>query len=193
MEKNEIQKFYKNNYSVREFYHIVDKAFMSIGAFRKGKKVGFLDKKFEERINLAVTEVNGCELCNVFHVGKAKKAGVSQMEITSLNLGGIGIQTTKEDIAIEFAKHYAENKGKPKRLEWEKLVKAYDIEKAESIMGAIRIIMFGNAQGIAAGAFLNRLKFKPVKNSNIFNELGIILSVVLFVPILGIKYILKQL
>ncbi|MDM8535057.1 carboxymuconolactone decarboxylase family protein [Clostridiaceae bacterium HSG29] len=187
--ENKVQEFYKNSYSVKEFYHIIDKALISMKAFKKGKKDGFLDKKFEERINLAVTEVNGCEICNTFHKGKAEKAGITQIEISSLNLGGIGIQTTKEDIAIEFAKHYAKNKGEPKKEEWEKLVNAYDTQKAESIVGAIRVIMLGNAHGIAAGAFLNRLKFKPVEGSNVFNELGVTLSVILFVPILGIKHL----
>jgi len=189
MREEKIQEFYKNNYSVKEFYHIMDMALTSMKAFKKGKKDGFLDEKFEERINLAVTEVNGCEICNTFHKDKAEKVGITQMEINSLNLGGIGIQTTKEDIAIEFAKHYADNKGKPKKEEWEKLVNAYDNEKAESIMGAIRIIMMGNAYGIAAGAFLNRIKLKPVEGSNIFNELGVTLSVILFIPILGIKHL----
>ena len=52
--------------------------------------------------------------------------------------------------------------------------------------------MMGNANGIAAGALMNRLKFKPVKNSKLLNELAVTFSIIIFIPILGVKHSFKK-
>ncbi|MEA3424182.1 MAG: carboxymuconolactone decarboxylase family protein [Bacillota bacterium] len=182
-----MQYEYRKSCSTKEFYYLIDDAFKSMKDYRRAMKEKLIEKAFEEKIMLAVTDINGCELCNAFHTQNAKKFGVSQIEIGNIISGGIKIGTTKEDIALDFAKHYALENGDYSDVKWNKLIEAYGEETAKGILGVIRIIMMGNAYGIAAGALLNRFKLKPVKRSTLFNELSITLNVILFVPFLGIK------
>jgi len=182
-----MQNEYRKSCTTKEFYYLIDDAFKSMKDYRKAMKEELIEKVFKEKIMLAVTDINGCELCNAFHTQNAEKLGVSQIEIGAIISGGIKIGTTKEDIALDFAKHYALENGDYSDVKWNKLVEAYGEETAKGILGVVRIIMMGNAHGIAAGALLNRLKLKPIKNSNVLNELSITLNAILFVPFLGVK------
>ena len=58
--------------------------------------------------------------------------------------------------------------------------------KALGILGAVREIMIGNIYGAAASAFRSRLKGKPYHNSNLFKELGMILSILVYFPVAAI-------
>ena len=182
-----MQEFYKRHYTTIEFYHILEAALQSMKKFKNAKDKNLISESFSEKLMLAVTEVNGCEVCNTFHVKKAKESGVKKSEIITLLSGGIKVGPSKEELAIDFAKKYASNNGKFDQFSWEHLVKQYGFETAEGILAAIRVIMMGNAYGIASGALLSRLKFKPIKSSNIFNEISVTLSILLFAPVLLIK------
>ena len=57
--------------------------------------------------------------------------------------------TTKEDIAMNFEKHYALENGDYSDAKWNELIEAYGEETAKGILGVVRIIMMGNAYGIA--------------------------------------------
>jgi hypothetical protein len=59
----------------------------------------------------------------------------------------------------------------------------YGEEKALGILGAIRGIMIGNADGIAYSAFKSKLKVDPVHNRSIGYKLRIILRIIPFVPV----------
>ncbi len=70
----------------------------------------------------------------------------------------------------------------------------YGEEKAEMILAYIKVIMMGNVYGLAAGSFLNRFKGVQVnKRSSIGLELSILLSVIIFFPVLFIKRQLRTL
>lgn len=183
-----MQEFYKRHYTTIEFYHILDAALTSMKKFKIAKDKELISESFSEKLMLAVTEVNGCEVCNTFHVKKAKESGVGKDEIVTLLSGGIKVSPSKEEFALDFAKKYASNNGEFDQFTWDHLVKQYGMETAEGILAAIRVIMMGNAYGIASGALLNRLKFKPIKSSNIFNELSVTLSILIFAPVLLIKH-----
>ena len=45
------------------------------------------------------------------------------------------------------------------------------------------MIMIGNVYGIALSAFRSRLRKKPIKKSNLFYEISMILSIIIFLPI----------
>ena len=148
----------------------------------KARKNKELSHEFVERIMLAVTEVNGCEICSYAHTKWALEAGLSNEEIRQL-LSGVSESIPEEEMpAILFAQHYADTKGHPSNDSWERIVKVYGSGKAYGILGAVCEIMIGNIMGAPASAFMSRLKGKPYKNSNLFKELGMILSILIYFP-----------
>lgn len=176
------QQFYKKMYSVKEYYNIIRYGLKTIKNFRDAKKSGMISADFESRIMLAVTEVNGCELCTYYHTSEALKNGMTDEDIATMLNGDANQVPADESVAIFFAQHYADLRGKPKRSAWNRLVETYGKEKAYAILGATRAIMFGNVNGIAVGAFKDRVKGKPVEKSSLGYELAIIFGTLVFIP-----------
>jgi AhpD family alkylhydroperoxidase len=161
-----------------------------MGDLRYVSREGIVDKVFQEKIMLAVTEINGCEMCHTFHTKEAQKLGI---EWTSdVQIGRVDLSTKPEDIALNFARHYAQTDGEFLSEEWEKLIENYGEIGAKGILGAIRIITMGNVYGIASGALINRFKLKPVKGSHLLNEISVTLSIVVFMPLAFIKKLFKR-
>ena len=102
-----------------------------------------------ERIMLAVTEVNGCEVCSYAHARIALEKGLRAEEVRMLLAGDAGAIPADEAIAIAFAQHYADSRGNPTRESWQRLVETQGSAKALGILGAARTMMIGNAYGIA--------------------------------------------
>jgi AhpD family alkylhydroperoxidase len=176
------QESYKKTYTFHEFYTALYKGLRTKKYMVKAKKNKELSHEFVERIMLAVTEVNGCEICSYAHTKWALEAGLSSDEIRQL-LSGISESIPEEEMhAILFAQHYSDTKGHPSKGSWDRIVEAYGSSKAYGILGAVCEIMIGNIMGAPASAFLSRLKGKPYKNSNPFKELGLILSVLIYFP-----------
>jgi AhpD family alkylhydroperoxidase len=188
------QSFYKRVYGIKDFYSILEEAVNSFTILRKARKKNILSKQFEERIMLAVTEVNGCEMCSYYHTKEALKSGMSEKDIQNMLQGESGEIPEEESIAIFFAQHYAESSANPDAEAWQRVVEFYGEEKAEMILAYIKVIMMGNVYGLAAGSFLNRFKGVQVnKRSSIGLELSILLSVIIFFPVLFIKKQLRTL
>jgi AhpD family alkylhydroperoxidase len=188
------QSFYKRVYGIKDFYSILEEAVNSFTILRKARKKNILSKQFQERIMLAVTEVNGCEMCSYYHTKEALKSGMSEKDIQNMLQGELGEITEEESIAIFFAQHYAESSANPDAEAWQRVVEFYGEEKAETILAYIKVIMMGNVYGLAAGSFLNRFKGVQVnKRSSIGLELSILLSVMIFFPVLFIKKRLRTL
>jgi AhpD family alkylhydroperoxidase len=188
------QSFYKRVYGIKDFYSILEEAVNSFTILRKARKKNILSKQFEERIMLAVTEVNGCEMCSYYHTKEALKSGMSEKDIQNMLQGESGEIPEEESIAIFFAQHYAESLANPDAEAWQRVVEFYGEEKAEMILAYIKVIMMGNVYGLAAGSFLNRFKGVQVnKRSSIGLELSILLSVIIFFPVLFIKKQLRTL
>jgi len=170
-------------YSLKETYVITYLAFLSIRNFSYGKRHGLLNKQFNERIMLAVTEVNGCELCSYAHTKRALETGLNNEEIQNI-LAGINDDVPSEEMpAIMFAQHYADLKGHPSRKSWERILEIYGVPKAKGILGAVRIMMLGNTYGIPWSSIFNKLKGKPDKRSNLLYALGMVLCGIVFTPI----------
>lgn len=188
------QSFYKRVYGIKDFYSILEEAVNSFTILRKARKKNILSKQFQERIMLAVTEVNGCEMCSYYHTKEALKSGMSEKDIQNMLQGELGEIPEEESIAIFFAQHYAESSANPDAEAWQRVVEFYGEEKAETILAYIKVIMMGNVYGLAAGSFLNRFKGVQVnKRSSIGLELSILLSVMIFFPVLFIKKRLRTL
>lgn len=186
------QEFYKKIYSMREFREVLYLAVASMGTMKRAGKSGLISKQFEERIMLAVTEVNGCEVCSYYHVSVALKEGMSNHEITEMLGGSDAMVPDEEAVGIIYAQHYADKRGKPDPELYQKVVAEYGAEKAAAIQAAIRVIMAGNIYGIAAGAFANRLKGKPVGKTTLGYELRIMVSLLWLIPVALIRLLFQK-
>ncbi len=172
----------KKLYSIGEIYLIMVNAFRSLKDFKRARRSGALDQKLQERIMLAVTAVNKCEMCSYAHTKMALEAGLSDEEIKTFLDYDIPEVALDDSTALIFAQHYADTRARVGKKAWRKLLRRYSREKTAGILGATRMIMMGNAVGIIAGSITNRLGGKGGdKRSNVFYELAF---VILFIPML---------
>lgn len=176
------QELYKKIYTMKEFYVALYKGLRTMKYLKKNKESQQMSSHFIERIMLAVTEVNGCEICSYAHTKIALEQGMSDQEIETLLCGTADNIPHNEMKAIIFAQHYADTRGNPTKDSWNRIIEAYGREKALGILGAIRMIMIGNIYGIPLSAFRSRLKGKPIKKTNILYEFSMILSIIILLP-----------
>ncbi len=186
------QKFNKRIYNVKEFFRLFSEAAESFKDMKRIKEKEIISKGFQERIMIAVTEVNGCELCSYKHTEEALKSGMSDEDIQSMLSGNYENVHKEESVAIFFAQHYAESSGNPDKEAWQRVVYTYGPEKANAVLSTIKVIMMGNAYFIAVDALKKRLKGKPVKKSNFLQEIIITLSIVVLVPLILLKKFIKK-
>ena len=180
-------------YTPIEVYEITYKAFLTVRRFGRWRKEKFISTQFVERIMLAVTEVNDCPLCSYGHTKMSLEAGMTSTEIENMLSGQHSDVPTRELPAVMFAQHYAEYRGRPTKEAYNQIVKLYGREKAQAILGAIRMIMLGNAYGIPWGSFINRFKGKPDPRSSILYELAIVISTFFFIPVALVHALLVNL
>lgn len=154
-------------------------------------KRNLLDKDFVERLQLAVTEVNGCAACSYQHTKMALRQGMSNEEIVSFLSGGDAFIKAEEAKAIMFVQHFAEAKGVPQKYAYESIVKEYGEEKALIILSAAQLMLAGNMYGIPYSAFQARLKGKTYKDSSLFYELGMLIAGIVFLPLAFIQGYLR--
>lgn len=185
--------FGRKLYSMKEIYTILYNGMRTAPYLSKAKKKGELDTEFIERIMLAVTEVNGCGVCSYAHTKMALEAGMSDKEIQNM-LAGVLTDVPEDQIqAMIFAQHYADHRGKPSGEAWARIVEIYGVSKSKAILGAIRIIMMGNALGIPWSAFVGRFKGEPDERSTFLYEVGGIVLGTLFIPFALINAIIASL
>ena len=172
-------------------YLALYRALRTVGAFRKARQSGSLSLQLQERLMLAVTEVNGCALCSYGHSRMALEAGLSGQEIEEL-LGGQTDGAPKEELpAILFAQHYADTRGKPTAAAWAQLVSRYGQPQAAGMLGAIRMITVGNTWGIPTGSLLARLtkkeKYHVDARSSVGYELVMLLLLLPFLLVAALQ------
>ncbi len=147
------------------------------------KKSKLVDLHFVERLQLAVTEVNGCAACSYQHTQMALKQGMSNEEISSF-LSGAGDYTKQEEAkAIMFAQHFADSRGFPKKYAYNAIVEEYGEKEARIILSAAQTMIAGNMFGIPFSALLSRFQGKPYKDSSLFYELGMEIGGIIVLPI----------
>jgi len=170
-------------YNAFEGFRILFQGFRTIKYLKRAKKNGIIDEKFQERLMLAVTEVNGCAMCSYAHTQKALEIGLDAEHIKELLGGSFDEVPDAELPAVLFAQHYAEKRGKPSKKVWEQIVKDYKKPLAMGILGSIRMIMIGNAYGMPFGSFIHRFtkdKSKRDKRSSFGYEMEMLLTVLPF-------------
>ena len=183
----------KKLFSVLELFQIMTLALRSIPLLKRAKTAGQMDKAFLERIMLAVTEVNGCAMCSYYHTRVALEEGFRAEEIRAM-LGGNFADVPKEQLGgVLFAQHDADERGKPTRESWARIVSEYGETGAGGILAVTRMIMMGNAIGIPSGSFLLRFRGKADPRSNVFYELVMMLAMVVFLPTAGITALIGNL
>lgn len=157
------------------------------------KKSKLVDPHFIERLQLAVTEVNGCAACSYQHTQMALSQGMSNDEINSFLSGSGDFTKPEEAKAIMFAQHFADSRGFPKKYAYEAIVEEYGKNEARLILSACQMMIAGNMYGIPFSAFLSRLQGKPYKGSSLFYELGMLVVGLLLMPIAVVHGFLRGL
>lgn len=165
----------KKKYSWIQLYLSFVKAYRSIPLMINNRRQGHIDPKFVERLMLATTEVNGCDVCSYAHTKMALMEGFSQEEIDAFLSGSEAYVLQEEAKGILYAQHYADSMGHPDPKAIEALIQTYGQQKAQVIQASILMMMMGNLSGIPLSAFLRRLKGQAYANSSLIYELGMLL------------------
>lgn len=169
-------------YGKREFLKIINQATYSAIKYRKNMKL--ISKEFQTNIMLAVTEVNGCQICSYYHTKNAIDDGIDDKELKSLLSGSLENVKPEEAQALLFAQHYASEKEHYSEETFQKVKEHYGKDIAYGILANTRLISFGNAYGINIGNFKSRFtKEGRIKGSKLINELFIIISPILAFPL----------
>lgn len=176
-------RFYKKIYSHGEFYRSIVLALRSIKYIRLNRKNKLVSSRFQERIMLAVTEVNGCEACSYAHTKFALEEGMSTQEIDAILNGDTGNIPPDELIAIFFAQHYTDNRGSSSPEAWHRLVSEYGRDRALVILAFIRMMNMANIYGMAISAIRDRFKGKSSGKTSLLYELSIILLILIYFPL----------
>lgn len=184
---------YKRKFSLLEMY----RAFVFVPRAKSkligNKKSKLVDKHFVERLQLAVTEVNGCAACSWAHTNMALRQGMSNEEISSFLSGGDAFIKPEEAKAIMFAQHFADSRGYPKKYAYDSIVNEHGKEKAKIILSAVQMMIAGNMLGIPLSAFQSRLTGKTYKDSSLFYELGMGIAGFICLPIAIVQGFLSDL
>lgn len=184
---------FKRRFSLWEMYRSFVFLPRAMNKMIGNNKSKLVDTDFIRRLQLAVTEVNGCPACSYQHTKMALQQGMSGEEISSFLSGGDQFIKPQEAKAIMFAQHFADSRGYPKKYAYDSIVKEYGEKEAHIILSAVQTMIAGNMYGIPYSAFQSRLKGKPYKDSSLFYELGMLVTGVLLLPIAIIHGILRKL
>lgn len=174
---------YKRKFSLWEMYRAFSMVPGAIAKINENKRKKLVNNDFVERLQLAVTEVNGCAACSYAHTYMALKIGLSNEEINSFLSGDGAFINQEEAKAIIFAQHFADSRGFPRRDAYQTIIDEYGDEKAKIILSAVQVMIAGNIYGIPYSAFRSRLKGKPYKDSSLIYELGMQTVGIFFLPI----------
>jgi len=167
--------FLKKKYSMSQLYSAILNSYLAMPAMIRNRRNKTVSPQFLERLMLAATEVNGCEVCSYAHTKMALKEGFSQDEVNAFLSGSNAYVREEEATALLYAQHVADTMGNPDPETDKRLADVYGSEKAATIKAGIALIMMGNTAGIPLSAFVRRLKGTPYTNSSLTYELGMLL------------------
>ncbi len=174
---------YKKKFGLHEMYRAFVLIPGALAVMIKNKTTKLINKDFIERLQLAVTEVNGCAACSYAHTYLALKQSISSEEIHAFLSGDGNFIKPEESKAIAFAQHFADARGLPKKDAYQAIINEYGEAKAKIILSAAQLMTVGNIYGIPFSAFQSRLKGKPYKDSSLVYELGMQIAGFILLPI----------
>ena len=184
---------FKRKFNFWQLYGAMVFAPRAMSKLAKNKKSKVVDTHFVERLQLAVTEVNGCAACSYQHTQMALEQGMSNEEISSFLSGADSFIKPEEAKAILFAQHFADTTGFPKKSAYDSIVEEYGEDKAKVILAAVQIMITGNMYGIPFSAFVSRTKGHPYKDSTLLYELGMLIAGILSIPFAIVHSLLRAL
>ena len=111
------------------------------------RKGALIDRAFQERLMLTVTQVNGCRYCAYAHARMALAAGVAQADVDALAGGDLPASPPAEIPALLYAQHWAETGAKPDPETRQHVLETYGQAKTEAIELSMRLIRVGNLAG----------------------------------------------
>jgi|SRR5690554_918594 len=173
---------FKRKFTFLELYRSFVFVPRAMAKLIKNNKTELVEKEFIERIQLAITEVNGCAACSYQHTKMALKMGMSNEEIGSFLTGDQCYIKEEENKGILFAQHFADEKGIVKPYAIDVIIEAYGKEESEIILAAAQVMLAGNMYGIPLSAFQSRIKGKPFTDSTLVYEIGMMLFGFLVLP-----------
>lgn len=184
---------FKRKFTILDLYRSLVFTPRAVSQLIANEKSHLVDKHFIKRLQLAVTEVNGCAACSYQHTQMALEQGMSKEEINSFLSGGSEYIVVEEAKAILFAQHFADAKGLPRSKSYQLIVEEYGEQKAGIILAACQTMLAGNMYGIPFSAFLSRLKGNKYRGSTIFYELTMLVLGLLLLPLAIIHGYLRAL
>ncbi len=123
------QKFYKRFFTFKECYQILFDAMRTMKYMSRAKRKEELSTELIEKVMLTVTEINGCEVCTVFHNKVAEKEGIKEEEIQMLFVADVEEIPQEDAPAILFSREYANSSGNPSEDSWSSLKTFYGESK----------------------------------------------------------------
>ena len=183
---------FKRKFSLQEMYRAFVYVPGAVAKTSENKAHPTVGNDLLRRLQLAVTEVNGCAACSYQHAKMALSQGMSGEEISSFLSGGDQFIKPEEAKAIMFAQHFADARGRPKRYAFDALVNEYGEKEADVMLSAVQIMLAGNVYGIPFSAFQSRLKGKPFKESSLAYELGMLAMGIVLLPIAAIHGLFRR-
>lgn len=125
-----------------------------------------------EQIMLGCTSVNDCRYCDWFHTQMALKNAVDLEELNQFlaNPGGTNLPE-ETAIAVLYAQHFAENRGKVSKDARERLKTVFNGWQGLEINAYLHAIYLGNLSGNTFDALLSRLRGAPKAESYFVTEL----------------------
>jgi AhpD family alkylhydroperoxidase len=184
---------YNRKFTLRDLYVALVHGFQAFPRMIANRVSRRVDAGFIERIMLATTEVNGCELCSYAHARLALAQGIPKEEIEALLAGDPLFIREEEAKGLLFAQHYADTRSRPDRAAYQALVSTYGTKEAKTIVAAVQAMTFGNLVGIPWSALIARFRGRAYENSSPVYELTMILASVLFLPIAFVHALLRGL
>lgn len=179
-------------FTIKEQLKNIYSAAKAFVLLKRSKKLRLMTKPLKERIMLAVTSVNGCNMCSYVHTKIALKSGMSNKQIQELLAGNDTEVPEEEAVAVAFATHFADSEEQPDDEVIDRIIKEYGFKKAKLIFAACQMITMTNGMGIALDDFYHRIQFKRNKSSNLLVEiLNPLLTMTLFVPFVIYQYIIS--
>ena len=160
-EQNSQKGFPRHYYrSWKRFWADLKYMFSHSDRIREAMRSELLTDAFRERLMLAVTEVNQCSYCRTFHVGQARKAGISPDEITKYLKGTIPEDIPEDQkLAVCYAQQWAESDTEPDPEFQDQVIEAYGEKGFQAISIVLRMIWMGNLMGNTADYLLYKLSF----------------------------------
>lgn len=168
------QHFRKRVFTWKSFLTAMGDIFTHLGDISTASKSEVVDRRFAEKIMLAVTQVNGCRYCDYGHAIAALRAGVTQEEIDAIRQGEFSEFLEEEIPALLFAQHYAESNSSPSIEAQQEIEKYYGADGARDMLTWIKMISVGNLLGNTFDALLSRLRGRPSVDSTLWDELAVL-------------------